>query len=82
MQLPTLLLLLYCCFTAALLLLYCCFTAALLLLYCCFTHKQVQMQTLNPEWNETFEIPLRSEDVEDPDQVSPQNSSKAAVKQQ
>jgi hypothetical protein len=37
-------LLLYCCFTAALLLLYCCFTAALLpltaallLLYCCFT---------------------------------------------
>jgi hypothetical protein len=31
------LLLLYCCFTAALLLLYCCFTAALLLLYCCFT---------------------------------------------
>jgi hypothetical protein len=31
------LLLLYCCFTAALLLLYCCFTTALLLLYYCFT---------------------------------------------
>ncbi len=32
-----LLLLLYCCFTAALFLLSCCFIAALLPLYCCFT---------------------------------------------
>jgi hypothetical protein len=53
------LLLLYCCFTAAVLLrtrnvaelrdgslLYCCFTAALLLLYCCFTAALLQV-TLN-----------------------------------
>jgi Tat protein secretion system quality control protein TatD with DNase activity len=39
-------LLLYCCFTAALLLLYCCFTAALLLLYCCFTASIIDVNEL------------------------------------